>query len=132
LPGAFSFHRAPYVKRVVCLGTPHHGSQFSPSLPGRILKYFVKLPQNLVYVATDLARADPGALGNLKPESVPTSLDQLKPGTPALELLAMRPKPQGVHFHSVVGVAPPTKFVKLERLLSGADMHEKGDGVVPY
>jgi pimeloyl-ACP methyl ester carboxylesterase len=128
----FYFQRQSYVKRVVFLGTPHHGSQFSPSLPGRVLKYFVRLPQNLVFVATDLARADPGALGNLKPESVPTSLDQLKPGTPALELLSMRPKPEGVHFHSVVGLAPATKFVRLERLMSGANMHEKGDGVVPY
>ncbi|MCI0464025.1 MAG: hypothetical protein L0Z62_44390, partial [Gemmataceae bacterium] len=37
--------------------------------------------------------------------SLPTSLDLLTPGAPALELLAQRPAPEGVRYHSVIGVA---------------------------
>ncbi len=128
----FYFERQPYVRRVVFLGTPHHGSKLSPALPGRILRYFVHLPRNLVLVAKDITQADPGFLSNLRPESVPISLDMLAPYAPALELLAARPKPEGVNFHSIIGVAPPTRYVKIERILAGEPRDEKGDGVVPY
>jgi pimeloyl-ACP methyl ester carboxylesterase len=131
LQRVYYFERQPGVRRVVFLGTPHHGSKLSPSLPARILRYFMRLPKNLVFVARDLTLANPGFLTNLKPESVPISLDMLEPGAPALELLAARPKPEGVRFHSVIGVAPPTNLVTLEKLLAGT-RKEKGDGVVPY
>jgi hypothetical protein len=34
---------------------------------------------------------------------IPTSVDVLAPGAPALEVLASRPKPDGVNFHSIIG-----------------------------
>src|SRR5262249_12791171 len=47
------------------------------------------------------------------------SIDLLAPGAPALELMAARPQPKVVHFHSIIG-----------------DAYGKGvdssDGVVPY
>ncbi len=127
----FYFERNPSVTRVVFLGTPHHGSKLSPSLPGRILRYFVHLPKDLVSLTADLTQVEADYRGSAKPEKVSISLDLLAPGAPALELLASRPKPESVHFHSIIGIAPPTKRVWLEKLLSGA-RHEKGDGVVPY
>jgi pimeloyl-ACP methyl ester carboxylesterase len=126
----FYFERQPCVTRVVFLGTPHHGSKLSPSLPGRILRYFVRLPKDLVTLTADLTQVESDYPGG-KPEKVTISLDLLAPGAPALEMLASRPKPESVHFHSIIGVAPPTKRVWLEKLLSGG-RHEKGDGVVPY
>ena len=131
LARVFYFEHLPCVRRVVFLGTPHHGSKLSPALPGRILRYFVRLPSNLVVVAKDLAQVNPDFLNSLKPQKVPISIDMLAPNAPALELLAVRPKPAGVHFHSVIGVAPPTKIVKFEKFLSGS-RHDPGDGVVPY
>jgi pimeloyl-ACP methyl ester carboxylesterase len=132
LKRVFFFDQQPYVKRVVFLGTPHHGSKLSPSLPARVLRYFVRLPGNLVNVASDLARSNPGFLNSLKPQSVPTSLDFLAPGAPALEILASRPKPPDVHYHSIIGVAPQEGLVRVEEFLAGARKNEKGDGVVPY
>ena len=60
---------------------------------------------------------------------MPTSVDLLAPHAPALEVLAARPRPAGVHYHSIVGVAPKSS-VALERWLAGDN--EPGDGVVPY
>jgi pimeloyl-ACP methyl ester carboxylesterase len=128
----YFFEQQPYVKRVIFIATPHHGSKLSPSLPARVLRYFVRLPRNLVNVTTDLARANPGFLTSLKPETVSTSLDLLAPGAPALEILAARPTPPGVHYHSIIGVAPQRGMVTVEELLAGARRGEKGDGVVPY
>lgn len=121
----FYFEQQPCVTRVVFLGTPHHGSKLSPSLPARILRYFVHLPKDVVDLTADLTQVD------AKPEKATISLDLLTPGAPALELLASRPKPESVHYHSIIGIAPESKRLWLEKLLSGT-RHEKGDGVVPY
>src|SRR5262249_29388165 len=58
-----------------------------------------------------------------------TSVDLLAPGAPALQLIAHRPRPPAVHFHSVIGVIRPSE-ARLETWLSGDK--EPGDGVVPY
>jgi pimeloyl-ACP methyl ester carboxylesterase len=123
----FYFQRQPAVERVVFIGTPHRGSKLSPSLPGRLAAHFVELPQTLRHAAGDLGRDNPG-LG--KPE-LPTSVDLLAPGAPALMLLASRPHPDGVHFHSILGQAPPHDLLlEIDSVLG--QKQEPGDGVVPY
>ena len=49
----------------------------------------------------------------------------------ALELLAARFLPEGVHFHSIIGVLPHPNHL-LESVLSAAASREGTDGVVPY
>src|SRR5262249_30980129 len=62
-------------------------------------------------------------------ERLPSSLTLLRPGDPALELLAARPRAPEVHYHSIIGLVPPTSAVA-ERLLSASSPLEKSDGVV--
>jgi pimeloyl-ACP methyl ester carboxylesterase len=126
LQQVFYFERTPIVKRVVFLGTPHHGSKLSPSFLAQKALRFVQLPKTLMAAADDLTKENP----NLTVRQLPTSVDLLAPNAPALELLASRPKPAGVHYHSVVGIAPTNDAV-IERWLAG-DRKEPGDGVVPY
>jgi pimeloyl-ACP methyl ester carboxylesterase len=119
----FFFEEDPAVKRVIFLGTPHHGSKLSPSLPARLLSSFIRLPRRLVTATRDLARENPGLWpGDGKtvhlPE-LPTSIDLLTPGAPALELLAAERASPGAHYHSIIGVA-------FGRGKDGSD------GVVPY
>jgi pimeloyl-ACP methyl ester carboxylesterase len=119
LERVFYFERELCIRRVVFIATPHHGSALSPSPPARLAAQFIHLPKRLMQAAGDLAKADPQALGGLHEAQLSTSLDLLAPGAPALELLTSRPRPEGVHFHSVIG-----------------DLTGKGpdgsDGVVPY
>jgi pimeloyl-ACP methyl ester carboxylesterase len=126
LQQVFYFERTPIVKRVVFLATPHHGSKLSPSFLAQKALRFVQLPKTLMAAADDLTKENP----NLTVRQLPTSVDLLAPNAPALELLASRPRPAGVHYHSVVGVAPTNDAV-IERWLAG-DRKEPGDGVVPY
>jgi pimeloyl-ACP methyl ester carboxylesterase len=125
----FYFARQPAVRRVVFLGTPHHGSKLSPSLPARLAVRFVRLPKALMVAVREAGEENPDLPARLREGRIPTSVDLLAPGAPALELLAARPKPPGVHYHSVIGVAPKSS-VLLERFLG--DGEEEGDGVVPY
>ncbi len=132
LARVFHFERQPCVSRVVFLGTPHRGSKLSPSLPARVARRFIRLPKNVLGVMRDVVAANPDSLHGLHPDRAPTSLDLLAPGAPALEVLAERPPPPGVHYHSVIGVAPPSPFVWAAKWLAGAGRCEEGDGVVPY
>jgi hypothetical protein len=127
----FFFERQPCVRRVVFLGTPHHGSKLSPALPGRLADHLIRLPRTLLTAARDLREENPDLPLRLRAGLLPTSVDLLAPESPALELLAARPRPEGVHYHSVIGVVPPSANV-LDRLLVSTDGGEPGDGVVPY
>lgn len=115
----FFFEPLPSVERVIFLATPHHGSKLSPSPPVRLAARFIKLPKRLMRIAGDLAHHDPQALSKLRDGQLANSIDLLAPGSPALELLAARPKPQRVHFHSIIA----------ETFGSG---EASSDGVVPY
>src|SRR5262249_40613626 len=101
----FFFEHLPYVKRVVFLGTPHHGSKLSPSPPVRLASKLVKLPKSLMAAAQDLVQENPDMGHGTAPfaDGLPNSVDLLEPGSPALELLAARPRPEGVHYHSIIG-----------------------------
>jgi pimeloyl-ACP methyl ester carboxylesterase len=105
----FFFEAQPFVKRVIFLGTPHHGSKLSPSPPGRLAARLVQLPKSLLEASQDLVRENPmlGPKGEGKEGHslgrLPTSVDLLAPGAPALEILAARRAPPGVHYHSIIG-----------------------------
>jgi pimeloyl-ACP methyl ester carboxylesterase len=115
----FFFAPDPSIRRVVFIGTPHHGSSLSPSWPGRLADQFIHLPKQLMRTARDAAKEGPHLWSYQGKDYIPTSLDMLAPGDPALELLASRTPPVGVHYHSIIG----------EAFGSGTD---STDGVVPY
>jgi len=115
----FFFGHLPCVRRVVFIATPHHGSKLAPSPPAKLLAQFIRMPKALTLAAGDVAQEDPQLLPGLKEGPITTNLDLLAPGAPALELLAARPRPPGVHFHSIIG----------DIIGQGAD---GSDGIVPY
>jgi pimeloyl-ACP methyl ester carboxylesterase len=127
----FFFDKQSCVRRVVFLGTPHHGARLSVSAPARLAAHFVHLPKTLTDAAQDLAQQNPRAEFRFTPEHLPTSLTSLTPGDQGLETLARRAKPDTVHFHSIVGIAPLTSAVA-ERILGAVPPPEKTDGVVAY
>jgi pimeloyl-ACP methyl ester carboxylesterase len=125
----FYFKRTDCVTRVVFMGTPHGGSQLSPSRLGRLAVKLVHMPRDLMQETKDLANENPDLAPLLKKRPLPTSVDLLAPGAPALQLIAARPLPPVVHYHSIIGVLSPNEE-KVETWVFGE--HEPGDGVVPY
>ena len=123
--------RVPAVNRVIFLATPHHGSSLSPSPAGRLLAKLVTLPKQMVNAARDVNLENPLLLSAFKNGNLPNSIDLLAPHAPALELLAARPRPARVRYHSVIGVLPYSSCL-WERLLPGGSSKEGTDGVVPF
>jgi pimeloyl-ACP methyl ester carboxylesterase len=115
----FYFEPQPCIRRVIFIATPHHGSSLSPSWPARLVSQFIELPKSLMQTAKEAGREDPHLLTALHFNRIDNTIDLLAPGAPALELLARRPEPAGVHYHSIIGDA----------FGSGKD---STDGIVPY
>src|SRR5262249_20575742 len=104
------------------------GSRLSVTTPGRLAAKLVGLPRDLLRTAKELMPAE--LTGEVTREPVPSSIDLLSPDAPALQVLAARPRPVGVHFHSIIGRAPPrTVRREITRPFLG---NEPTDGAVPY
>src|SRR5215470_1886575 len=116
----------PFVKRVVFLATPHHGSVltvggFAEWVAAR-LRNFIKMPLKLAAVMSDLA-TNPDALVLSSADAtprMPTSLDQMNPRNPFLKTLAAIPLAPGVAANSIISVK------------GTGPVEEGGDGVVNY
>jgi hypothetical protein len=89
------------------------------------------MPKSVLTQVSDLVSEDPNLPENLRAGHIPTSLDMLAPKDKTLELLAAKPRPQPVHYHSVIGLVPRSRL-GFEGLLTGFGVPEQGDGVVPY
>jgi pimeloyl-ACP methyl ester carboxylesterase len=129
LQQVFFFERHPEIRRIVFIATPHHGSKLSPSWVGRLADKVVQLPRTMLNNVQELAAEDPDLVSRCNGDRLPTSVDLLAPGSPALQALAARPKPAEVHYHSIIGVAK-TVSTWPENLV--VDVDRPGDGVVPY
>jgi len=113
----------PFVKRVVFLATPHHGS---PLTVGRIAAWvggYVATPFEMAAVFGDLTLHNKDAFTLSSASSVsklPTSMDQMNPRNPFLTTLAEIPIAPGVTANSIIAVQ------------GTGPIEEGSDGVVPY
>ncbi len=131
LQQVFYFEPLPQVTNVIFMGTPHHGSAISPSWIGRLIRKIVRLPMNVESSMMALLQNNPDYRLGDEMGRLPTSIDLLAPGAPALITLASLPKPPQVKYHSVVGIAPRSDPISyITRNLRLTD--KLGDGVVPY
>jgi len=130
LQQAFFFKPVTEVERVIFIGTPHRGSQLSPTFLGRLGKKLVRLPDQMTNVLNDVMTNNPN-VWKLPVSSPPTSVDLLDPNSPELIVLSHRTRPENVHYHSVVGVVPKTNVLQELRDLFNWD-DAPGDGVVRY
>jgi pimeloyl-ACP methyl ester carboxylesterase len=126
----FFFQREDRVKRVIFIGTPHQGSKLSPSPLGRLAVHMAQMPSELMTLHADIVKDNPGLAKLLHDRALPTSVDLLAPGAPALQLMANRPRPEQVQYHTIAGQIN-TATTNVERWLVG-DGDDPGDGIVPY
>ncbi len=129
LEQTFFFQRQSCVKRVIFVATPHQGSKLSPSPLGRLAVHLAQMPSEIRTIHSDLIKDNPDLAKVLRDRALPTSIDLLAPGAPALQLMAHRPRPDHVHYHTIAGTIRASSSKVEFWLLGGSD---DGDGVVPY
>jgi hypothetical protein len=110
----------PFVKEVIFIATPHHGSYQALGLLGELASWLVNLPGRFTKMSLDiLTLQKQGAL--LSPfTGIPTSITNMNPNNRFIQSLSAIPLADGVVAHSIIAVegdGPP---------------EEGGDGVVKY
>ena len=113
-------HPLPFVKRVVFVATPHHGSYVAGSWLAHQMARLVTAPLQVTRVLTEVATLDRQALAVEGLRGAPTAVDNMTPGNHFVQTLASLPIAPGVAVNSIIPVdaeGPP---------------QGKNDGVVEY
>jgi pimeloyl-ACP methyl ester carboxylesterase len=114
------FTPEPFVKRVVFVCTPHHGSYLASYSLSRWVSSFVALPSDLTQRMLEVVTLNEGALALRSLDKLPTSIDNMSPGNDFIETLAALPIAPGVHAHSIVAAK------------GDGPLERAADGVVSY
>lgn len=110
----------PFVKRLVFIATPQHGSYVAGSWVAHQLAKFVKLPGRLMSGFTDLMTLKMDTL-KLKIQGKNLgSVSSMEPGSPLMTVLPQTPLAPGVSGHSIIAVE------------GDGPLDEGNDGVVAY
>jgi pimeloyl-ACP methyl ester carboxylesterase len=109
----------PFVGRVIFIATPHGGSyQAMRSISGFVAG-FVSLPKQVLTLSRDLVTLNPGSLrAHLWRDGVPTSINDMTPGSPFQQALHDIPIAPQIPAHSIIALAGEEPF------------ETAGDGVV--
>jgi pimeloyl-ACP methyl ester carboxylesterase len=106
LASTYFFRPNPSVRRVVTLGTPHRGSEFSNDVTRWLGKKLITLPRKMLEGRNQLIANNREFFRRGAPIEIRTSIESLAPDSPLLPvLLAAAPGPW-VSYHNVVGLDP--------------------------
>ena len=110
----------PFVRRVIFIATPQHGSYFAGNVVSHWIARFVTLPIDLVHVGTDLLTLNREALALTSVGQPSTSVDNMTPGNDFIQTLASLRVAPAVASHSIIPVRP------------GGPIEDGDDGIVAY
>ncbi len=120
----FFFDPNHSIRRVVTIGTPHRGSEFSNSTTQYLGRMLIEMPSKIVRNRNHLFRDNPEYFQDTRLLAIDTSIESLAPDSPMLPvMLAGRTAPH-VEYHNIVGVLSDDSMV--------GSFSAKGDGVVNY
>jgi hypothetical protein len=122
LATTYFFRPNPSIRRVVTLGTPHRGSDFSNGVTRWLGNKLIKVPRRMLQGHNQLVAYNRGYFRRNAPLDIKTSIDSLSPDSPLLPTLLTASPGRWVGYHNVVGHDPDAGW---RRYLVG-----EGDGVV--
>ncbi|RMG00971.1 MAG: hypothetical protein D6741_05925 [Planctomycetota bacterium] len=124
LEETFFFQANPSIRRVITIGTPHRGSEFSNETTQWLASWLIRLPKKLIQTQQRLFRENKDLL---KPDSlleITDSIESLSPKCPAFDVILAGHKAPWVVYHNIIGVLPQDKWI--------GRIAGEGDGVVQY
>ena len=99
----FFFEARPFIRRVICIATPHRGSTIASLGIGRVSSMMVKKPQELVELHREMVDCNPGAFFADYSKGLPTTVDILQPNSKILQAIEHLHPRCTVAMHSVIG-----------------------------
>jgi len=122
LAAALFFHPNNAIKRVVTIGTPHRGSNYSNDYTRWIARNVIRLPSSVKDIGNSLVRQNPELFRNTELVNTNNSIDSLSPQSPIFPTMLRARKAPWVTYHNIVGVVRKSNWFGGEAELS--------DGVV--
>ena len=113
-------HPVPFVRRVIFVATPHHGSYVAGSWFAHLGAKLVHAPLDVTRVVTEAVTLNKDALVVEGVRGAPTAVDNMTPGNRFVRTLVQLPIVPGVKAHSII----PVK--------GGLPPQGQNDGVVEY
>ena len=113
-------HPVPFVRRVIFVATPHHGSYVAGSWFAHLGARLVRAPLDVTRVVTEAVTLNKDALVVEGVRGAPTAVDNMTPGNRFVRTLVQLPIVPGVTAHSII----PVK--------GGLPPQGQNDGVVEY
>jgi len=124
LRSIFFLEAESYVKRIVFLGTPHHGSEYAQSLVGGLASIVSRRPvamkSLMIRVTTDNPECMTNEMKGILARGGPTSVQGMSPDHPLIGTFASIPLAPNIPFHTIIGSG------------SGGSSGEISDGIVTY
>lgn len=102
LVSALLFEPVPYVRNVVFIATPQHGSNWTESPVGKLGRWLIEVPKQVEEQSRGLIRGNPGLFRN-PANRPPTSIDHLFPGNSIMQATSRLRRASGVSAHSIIG-----------------------------
>jgi pimeloyl-ACP methyl ester carboxylesterase len=96
------FKPLPFVTRVIFVATPHRGSFRVSTLVLGLIRRLVSLPVAIVKTAQEAAQE--GFISREALATIPTAVDNMRPGHQFIRVLSASPIAEGVTAHSIVAV----------------------------
>ncbi len=106
LAGCFFFKPNPSVRRVVTIGTPHRGSNFSNDTTRWLTSKLIQLPQMFVETQEKLFRENADLFRDTSTMRVSTSVDALAPDSPVFPVMLASYRAPWVRYHNIIGSVP--------------------------
>jgi hypothetical protein len=122
LASTYFFRPNPSVRRVVTLGTPHRGSEFSNEITRWLGRKLISFPSKMLEGRNQLIADNREYFRSGAPIEIRTSIESLAPESPLLPILLSAAPGPWVSYHNVVGLDPDPGW---QAYLVG-----EGDGVV--
>ena len=98
----------PFVKQVVFISTPQHGSFVSGGWIGKLAGKLITLPGKILSPLGEVFAKDPEAAAKFSAiKSIPKSTDNMDPKNPFIKAISSLPIAPGVHAHSIIPVKNP-------------------------
>ena len=123
LAHTFFFDPNPSVQRIVTIGTPHRGSEFSNDFTQWLGRKLIRIPGMIMHGRHQLLARNPDYFRPGAPLDINTSIDSLSPKSPLLPVLLTAEQGPWVKNHNIMGKAD---LSEVESWL----VKDEGDGVV--
>ncbi|MEM6687978.1 MAG: alpha/beta fold hydrolase [Planctomycetota bacterium] len=123
LVSALFFKPNSSVKRVITIGTPHHGSHFANGFTRWLARMAIDLPVMAVRTGERLANLNPNLFKDTALLTTANAIDSLAPESPIFPVIERAIVAPDVKLHNIVGVLEKRSWYSRER---------RGDGVVDF